>query len=70
MATGEEKQHVLKPEEMRGTGTGGSQETFGINEHKALHPERENKHHRCVMNKMSSNRHQVQENKLGLCLSS
>lgn len=49
---------------------GGNQETFGINEHKALHPERENKHHRCVMNRMSPNQHQAEENKLDLCLSS
>jgi len=30
-ATGEGKQHVPKPEEMRATGSGGNKETFGIN---------------------------------------
>lgn len=52
-ATGKRKQHVPKPEETRATGIEGNQETFGINQDKALHSERGNKHHRCVMNRMS-----------------
>lgn len=64
-ATGEGKQHV--PKEMRATGSGGNQETFGINQCKALHPERGNKHHRCVMNRMSpKQQHPMQESKLTL----
>lgn len=49
----------------------GLKETFGINQDKALHPERGNKHHRCVMNRMSpKQQHPVQESKLVLCMSS
>lgn len=48
--TGEWKHNVMKSEEMKATGTGGNQETLGINKHKTLHPERGNKLHRYVMN--------------------
>lgn len=69
--TGEWKQNVLKSEGMKATGTGGKQETFGINQHRALHPERGNKHHRCIMNRMSpKQQHPMQKSKLILCLSS
>lgn len=69
--TGGWKQNVLKSEEMKATGTGGNQETFGINQHRALHPERGNKHHKRIMNRMSSKQqHPVQKSKLIPCLSS